>query len=155
MKYLSGLLFLTLCFQSCGTKSDYNSTPFNRVINGKKEGRFIYYDTDSSINSILNYSQDSLNGECLWYHNNGKIRSKVNYVSNLEDGMAYYFFKSGVIESFREWKSGNKVGYANDYYDTTGELKAAMLYNTKGELVLRKTFSPGGKLINEERSQGF
>lgn len=128
-----------------------NTLPsFNNIIDGRKEGKHLYFDNEGRLYSIIEYKNDSINGECIWYFPNGKIRSKVNYYNGKEDGIAYYFYESGVINCYRKWRNGKKIGYATDYYDVSGETKAGLKYNDNGFLIRRKTFDTLGNLISDE-----
>jgi antitoxin component YwqK of YwqJK toxin-antitoxin module len=128
---------------------------FNAVVNGKKEGKHFSFDDAGNVLDISFYTNDSLCGESLNFYPTGKLKSKMIFRGNKVNGAAYYFYPSGVIESIREWEDDKKVGYGLDFYDTTGETKASLLYNEDGFLIERKTYSREGNLINKEISKTY
>lgn len=141
------LLFVLLGACNQNNKPAYS---FNRVSNEKRQGLHLEYFSDGNIKALLNYHNDSLNGESIYFYPNGVIKGKIQFVNNLENGMAYYFYPTGVIECYREWKNGKKIRYAQDYYDTLGYVKAYMYYNGEGALLWKNTVDIHGKVIKEE-----
>lgn len=142
-------LIVLISFNACKQNSAH-PFPLNKTINGKREGKCVILYGNDSIKSLLNYQNDSLNGESIYFYPNGNIRSKVRFTNDLENGMAYYFYTSGVLECYRQWENGRKIGYAQDYYDTIGYLKAYMYYNNKGELLWRNTVDINGNIVKRE-----
>lgn len=145
---------IVLIFTCCKREDNVKviSTCVNvKVENGKKTGKHLLLEKEELV-AIVNYKNDTTDGETILFHSNGNIRSKHNFKENTLNGMAYYFYESGVLEGYRKWKEGVKVGYAVDYYDTIGRVESVMLYNDSGHLVYKKSYDKSGSLINTEGS---
>jgi antitoxin component YwqK of YwqJK toxin-antitoxin module len=99
---------------------------------------------------IANGDSSSVNYEILGFYPDGKLLAKVQKVNGKINGKAYYFYKSGVIMHERNWINGRKVGLCNDFYDTTGAVKAVLLYNNQGELYYKKVLSRTGEVLRIE-----
>ncbi len=121
----------------------------------KKNGIAIYYFSNGFIKTTSYYHHDQLNGESLWFFINGNLDAKVNYQDNKENGLSYYFFESGSLQSYRRWYNGLKIGYANDYYDESGQIKSILYYNDEGHLIYRKDLDEKGNLISIEGAEPF
>ena len=161
MKKLTAALFICTVFLSCKEKivqlpdwmKDFENV--NRVIDDRKVGKHIAFDSIGNIIQISTYKAGLLDGECLDFYATGKLKSKVNFQSGKINGAAYKFYPSGVIENIREWQNDKKVGYGVDFYDTSGETKASLLYNNDGFLIQRKSYKKNGTLIEEEISNTY
>ncbi len=77
---------------------DKNGNIIGKYINGKKEGKWIEYNNDGSIHSILHYEDDKLDGECIEYYPNGNISTKCMYVDNKKFGKYIKYYENGNIK---------------------------------------------------------
>lgn len=120
------------------------------IANGKNNGRATEYYENGTTRMISYFKNDSLDGEVLRFYPNGRLELKANFDKGVAQGMAYYFYPSGVIKAFRYWNNGKMKGYVSDYWDTIGEVKAALYYDEQGKLVYKKNFDERGQFIGQE-----
>lgn len=121
-----------------------DSLPLQVMTFDMETGRLFYLETNIS---------ETESQEVLFFHNNGRVSSKENRNESINNGYAYYYYKSGVRMAWRYWIDDLKVGTANDFYDTTGNMKAVMLYNDLGQLYYRRNLDRQGNILSTEGSK--
>ena len=92
------------------------------LINGQKNGLWKYYYENGRPGSVINYVNDTIDGNVYEIDDKGGVRF-VGYqiMGNLE-GLSTYFFENGKLRKQGEWKAGQKVGIWN-YFNEDGSLK--------------------------------
>lgn len=106
------------------------------LINGKKTGLWIYYNTDSSVSSEYLYYNDSLNGMYIGYFEAGGDTLVIgNYVNGQEDGEWRSFYGNRLLAKKAYYKEGRKVGVW-EYYNEDGRLFRKVLYDNGKEKIL-------------------
>ena len=56
-----------------------------KFVNGRKEGKYEVYNSNSTLYAILMYHNDRLYGVCEFY-DNGNLKEKVSYINDIEEG---------------------------------------------------------------------
>ena len=118
---------------------DNNQVPSSSNLNkgsNKKNGIVITYFSDGKIQNIVNYLNDSLNGEVISFYSNGFIEKKVVYNMGVINGPYYSFYPSARIKEYRNWIFGKKEGYGEDYWESSGDIKA--IYFSKNDILTYK-----------------
>ena len=103
------------------------------------------------VNSILTYKKDILNGPGQFFYTNGVLEQSVNYNDGKLDGPAYYFHSSGNLKAIRRWYNGKRVGFQEEFFDTSALLyQTILLYDSSGKLRGEKEYTLDGNLIWEK-----
>jgi TonB family protein len=76
-------------------------------INGRREGKFIRYDSLARVTEITSFQADSLNGPYSTYWSNGSKRSEGNYVHNQVVGTWIKYYKNGNVAIKETYNEGN------------------------------------------------
>ncbi|WP_310381541.1 hypothetical protein [Flavobacterium sp.] len=111
-------------------------------IKGKQNGLNTSYSKNELLTSIINYTNDTINGLYEVYQN-GRLSSQYNYVNGDQSGPYKAFYSNGSIsnegnfqnallnfDTFSYWQNGlisKKESYLN------GMLTNSIIYNNKGE----------------------
>jgi antitoxin component YwqK of YwqJK toxin-antitoxin module len=106
------------------------------LINGKKNGLWIFFNEDGSVSSEYLYFNDSLYGNHVAYFEvGGDTLVSGNYVNGLEDGEWKSFYGNNLIARKAYYKRGKKVGIW-EYYKEDGRLYKKVSYDSEMEKVL-------------------
>jgi antitoxin component YwqK of YwqJK toxin-antitoxin module len=160
------LLFISyvclLLLTNCNTKNDYFEIKDEQIIDSidmvvftRKNDAINTFQMDFDKNDNLNLFEircDEDTSELLSFYSSGNIRSKhlISAKTRKKLGKGYFFYESGLVESERNYENDLKVGYGYDYYDTTGNIKAILLFCKKGCLHYRRTLDQNRNTIKVE-----
>ena len=76
------------------------------MVDGEKEGLWIYYFVDGAVRSEKNYSNGLLHGSELWFHPNGQVGWQEYYVHGAAHGVFSYFDSSGNLTLKKHYVAG-------------------------------------------------
>ena len=91
------------------------------TLDGKKEGKSSFFYPDGTIETVMYYQNDELNGAVQDYHPNGKLRRDMTYCN------------------------GETCGEERDY-DEQGNLVRIIRFDANGDAESVEEVSPGRKL---------
>lgn len=96
--------------------------------NKHKTGLAKTFYNSGTPHSLLNYTQDKLDGEQLYYYPDGTLKSLLNYKQGVLDGEVILYFSNGAIQRHLRFVSGKRQG-------------VEQIWNTKGVLVVEAEFN--------------
>ena len=105
-----------------------------QIIKGKREGEWLQYYANGSLESKSNYKDGKEEGEVFWYYQNGRLEISGNYKDGKEEGGFISYDVNGRIVYKYNYKLGKLDGEWLHYYET-GELKEKRLYKS-GKLTI-------------------
>ena len=77
-----------------------------QIIKGKREGEWLEYYTNGSLESKSNYKDGKEEGGFISYDVNGRIVYKYNYKLGKLDGEWLHYYETGELKEKRLYKSG-------------------------------------------------
>ena len=81
-----------------------------KIIDGKQEGEWLWYDENEKLKYKLNYKGGNIEGEQLWYHSDGKLWKKQTYKDGkLEGGEYLVYYKNGNLRKTEIFKDGKLI----------------------------------------------
>ena len=81
-----------------------------RMKNGKKDGKWTYYNKDGSLKGDVIYKDGEIwNGLVVSYYENGQIFSEESYKDGKKDGKWITYFENGQIFTEENYKDGFRV----------------------------------------------
>jgi len=98
-----------------------------RVVNGKANGNWKFYDENGVLLRESYWVNDELNGEYKEYHSNGQINSTGRLESGKANGKWKYFNENGTLIQESYWENDLRSGKTKYYYDN-GNLKENTLW---------------------------
>jgi len=98
-----------------------------RVVNGKANGNWKFYDENGVLLRESYFVNDELNGEYKEYHSNGQINSTGRLESGKANGKWKYFNENGTLIQESYWENDLRSGKTKYYYDN-GNLKENTLW---------------------------
>ena len=141
--------FILILLYSCKVKSDesikienyiereyYPDGQFKRigaVINGKKQGLWLRFDTCMIIEIECVYVDDIINGKCIFYYPNQNIQVEGYMIDGVWVGERIFYYENGKVMNKGNYKNGKLDGIW-EYYDDKGDLDKKVLYNN-GKIV--------------------
>lgn len=86
------------------------------------------------------------------FYKNGNLSSKQLLDNDAKIQGRVYFFYEGTnnLSAYFNYVDDQKFGLAQEYHDTTANLKSQMMYNDREEKFWHKYFSTDGVVIKEE-----
>src|SRR6266540_1373396 len=91
------------------------------LINGKKNGLWIFYNADSTVSAEYLYYNDSLCGKYIGYFEAGDTLIIGNYVNGFEDGEWKLFYGNNSLAKKAYYKMGKKIGVW-EYFKEDGRI---------------------------------
>jgi len=67
------------------------------LINGKKQGNWIYYDKTNILYKLCFYKDDMLNGKYIKFNPNGNILMTLDFESGRINGVANFYSSKGIL----------------------------------------------------------
>ncbi len=119
-----------------------------RYEDGRLQGISKLYYPSGKIMTEWAYKDEKRDGIALGFYENGKLKDKGYYKNDKLDGMVLKYRKNGVLKTKMHFEEDRPHGVA-ETYDSNGLLEHEYTYS-KGQLILRKTFDPKGKLIRTQ-----
>jgi len=117
------------------------------VKNRKLHGISYEYSCDGSYSEHF-YKEGLRQGTWLNYFKDGTVQSYVNYQNGLLHGKYEYFFESGLPFEKGCYSNGEYVGDRLEYYPN-GNLKKMTKYVTSGFMLFVKNFREDGTLMSK------
>lgn len=106
-----------------------------KLINDKKEGKWITYYKNGSLCKEIDYKKGQKNGKFIWYFQNGNKQQEVSLVNGIKQGEDKYWNEDGTLNSIITYKNGEEIeirAFKPNYVNTTD----SKTYN--GEIVWKK-----------------
>ena len=93
----------------------------------------------------------------LDFYKNGNLEAKTPYTSEAKrHGRVYFFYENtGNLDAYFNYVDDKKFGLAQEYYDTSANLKSQMMYNSNEKVVWHRWYGKRGEIIKEEGSLDF
>ena len=99
------------------------------ITSGRKEGEWLEYWGSGQLNKRSNYINGKLNGKTIWYHQNGNFWSITDYKDDVRNGKILVFNVYGILIQDLTFKNGYKHGLNIDYNkDYNIDMKYSGLY---------------------------
>jgi antitoxin component YwqK of YwqJK toxin-antitoxin module len=126
-----------------GEKTYYVKLPSGQLIN-------LGLDDEGKIETMIIVRDTGLLR--LDFYKNGNLEAKTPYTSEAKrHGRVYFFYEgSGNLNAYFNYVNDKKIGLAQEYYDTTANLKSQMIYNESERKIWHKFLSKDGEVIREE-----
>jgi antitoxin component YwqK of YwqJK toxin-antitoxin module len=77
-------------------KTNYG-TEVGSVVDGFKEGKWIYYDNNNILHKIANFTKDTLSGKLLKFDSKGNLSMILSFKNNRLNGEAYFYSNEGIL----------------------------------------------------------
>jgi antitoxin component YwqK of YwqJK toxin-antitoxin module len=93
-----------------------------KIINDKKEGKWITYYEDGSLCKEIYYKNGIKNGKYIWYFKNGNKVQEVDLVDGKKHGEEKYWNEDGSLNSVTKYENDEKIEirvYKPNYINTT------------------------------------
>ena len=144
------------CYYSNGELSDEVN-----FIDGKMQGKWIYWHENGRKNSEENYRDGKLNGSSKSWNMNGNLIRDKNYKDGNPNGKWTFWHRNGQIEKIENYKDGEIHGnltiwYANGQIQSDGNYIDGkkdgkwINWNQKGQITSEKHIK-NGNIISETR----
>lgn len=117
-------------------------------INGKKDGKWKYYNYYGRLSAIENYEDNNLDGVSIYYFTNGNVKDSLHYKSGNEDGYYVSYYINGQMNTQGWYKNGSKEGDWY-YYDLKGNITKHNFYQG-GDLHGHSDFYESNGLLSEQ-----
>lgn len=114
-------------------------------VDGKLQGLYRYYDTNSILWKIEPYINDQLNGYVRYFYQNGDIRYQIPYIKGKREGLSKNYNEQGVIVRTDNYVD-NKLNGISSLYTDQGNLISQTPYKKDRIDGLLKRYYPNGKL---------
>ncbi len=88
---------------------------------GKKEGKWKYFNDKGNLKSEGNYVNNKRNGRWKYYFNNGKVEQTGDFKNDMNDGVWTWFLDNGEIRKEEYYLNGKEDGESVEY-DETGKI---------------------------------
>jgi antitoxin component YwqK of YwqJK toxin-antitoxin module len=147
---LSIILFAQICFAQNGKDKSLSK---GEIINGLKEGEWLFYYPDGKIMAKELYKNDELNGKSFSYYPNGLLSGIEYWVDDLQEDSAFYFHPNGKLNRKGRYEKGVYQGIWLTFFEN--EVLNQLVYYVDGlpDGKSKNWFSSG--LIEEEGSYRF
>ena len=96
-------------------KIDGIDAPLGKMVDGKKEGKWIDWNDDGTKSQERYFQNDILNGEAVVWYDSGEKRYKAYYKNGLLDGKQIAYHKNGKVSVEGLLKNGKKFGLWTSY----------------------------------------
>lgn len=135
MKKLSFILIIILAVNPLFSQSFevYKGDTINYTdFEGKKQGKWIYFDTNNYGKIIKEGIYVNNKKEGIWksYYKNGNLKASITYKNNRQNGYAKIYYKNRIVSEEGIWK-GNRWTGQYKYYHKNG--KPAYIWNFDNE----------------------
>lgn len=97
------------------------------MVNGKKNGKYVYYEMSGKVSSTGLYANDLQTGVWKTYHDNGKLYSEGHYLDDERDSLWTYYHDNGNVSSKALFKDDKRNGVTT-YYAPDGTALVEKLF---------------------------
>lgn len=139
MKNKHWLLIFVLCVQACGKEEkhvEYHSNEKlaleGQLLNGKKVGEWIEYDSLGNKLNLMKYKDDTLMYRELYIK--GKLLASEEMRGDTKNGKTIAYYENGNIESKTIYNEGKQVDEQLTYFPD-GTLKSKYIRKESGDIV--------------------
>ena len=123
--------------------------------NGKKTGLWITGNKDGSITDESEYMNGERNGKRKSFFSDNTVSKIETYKDDKLNGVTIeYNYKTKKLEEETTYVDGRRDGPFKEYNEDGETIKSEGRY-TKGNITLRKSYYPNGKLKQVEEGEGF
>jgi antitoxin component YwqK of YwqJK toxin-antitoxin module len=106
-------------------------------INGRQEGKELYYYKDGSLQREANYKNGLENGTARGWHENGRKSYERQFMNGNQDGKQVVWYENGQINEISNYKNGLRVGWQRTYFENGEVLFEVNLVNGNGTITNR------------------
>lgn len=96
-------------------------------VNNSKHGQWKEYYENGKLAQLTNYANDHKHGQEKVYYINGAIKRLTNFVNDKENGEETLYYETGKIKEKKYYKMGSKAGKWT-WYDEDGNIKEETEY---------------------------
>lgn len=98
------------------------------IKNNKRQGKWKSYRKDGkTIDQVIEYVNDTLNGLKEDYWESGNLKSRTHYIKGQQNGETFHYFENGKIQELSSYKLGKRHGNIKKY-SSNGKLKSNCYY---------------------------
>ena len=112
-------------------------THSGRLVNGKREGVFLWYNAKNTIISVQEFHNDIVDGVWLKMGDNGAVEVEENYRNGQLEGKRVIYRFGGIKSSVEHFHNGKPEGAKTVYYDNGFKQEESFFKNGKREGVTK------------------
>ena len=126
---------------------DNKKIPLGKMIDGKKDGRWMVWNDNGTKKSEINYNNGLKNGLETYWYDNGQKKSEVTNKDGKKEGLWTIWYKNGQKSIESNCKDGKDNGLTTRWWDN-GQKESEVTYKD-GEFVevIGKWFPDGSSRI--------
>jgi antitoxin component YwqK of YwqJK toxin-antitoxin module len=106
------------------------------IINGLREGLWIFYDSEGYVVYEAVYHNDEFNGQYISYFENGDTLNIGQYVNGVEEGLWKQFQGEQALLSIGNYDAGKKIGEWKYYNESGNKVMRRILYENGEQKIL-------------------
>lgn len=136
-----------------------------KYIDQQKHGEWKFYDSQTILSSVENFSHGKLEGVTKIYHLNGQLAAEVPYVDGRKNGPFKEYTTTGKVLREGTYQDNTYDGEFKQYYDNgniyiEGKYKAAVKdglwveYDDDGRIMVQRLYEEGD-LVKERIEEGY
>ena len=118
-------------------------------INGKRDGKLVWFDKQGHKIAQMNYKNGKLEGEEIAYFTNGQIKHIVKYVNDMKEGLQKEYYDNGQLALEVPYVHNKKEGLQKEYtYE--GKLYSEVMYKNNYKEGMQKWYDKDGNVVKTE-----
>ena len=118
-------------------------------INGKRDGKLVWFDKQGHKIAQMNYKNGKLEGEEIAYFTNGQVKHIVKYINDMKEGLQKEYYNNGQLALVVPYVHNKKEGMQKEYtYD--GKIYSEVLYKNNYKEGVQKWYDKDGNVVKTE-----
>jgi len=126
VRFIALLAFL-LSYNTQAQVLKEKSKSQGNLVNGLKEGEWLFFYPDGKIMAKEMYKEDELSGKSNSYFPDGKLSSTENWVEDLQEDSAFYYHNNGTLNRKGIYEKGVYQGLWLTFFEN-GKLSQTVYY---------------------------
>lgn len=101
--------------------NNYRPYLIGKLIDDKKEGKFLYVDEYGNKKGELQFKNNLLNGVQLYFNEKGNLQEEKSFSDDELNGLRKYYYETGNLSYTENYTNGKLNGLATTYYPNGGK----------------------------------
>lgn len=123
--------------------NNYRPYLIGKLIEDKKEGKFIYLDEFGNKKGDLFFKNNLLEGKQVYFDGNGKLQEEKSFSSDVVNGERKYYFENGNLSSVENYDNGKLNGLSSSFYPNGGKQCEVNFKNDERDGILTCKYENG------------
>lgn len=123
--------------------NNYRPYLIGKLIEDKKEGKFIYLNEFGNKKGDLFFKNNLLEGKQVYFDENGKLQEEKSFSNNVVNGERKFYYENGNLSTSEKYENGKLNGLSTSFYPNGGKQCEVNFKNDERDGILTCKYENG------------